>query len=384
MEIPKDLSEPYLRRNNVPLDPKQLSVISMEILEAVEKIPKLTRAYRLEVEFDDTEKVAHFCLCIEAVPWYDIFLQPGIIGNNIQISRDYITSTRKSIRPEEDGLPFEIRNDRTFGICTNWKENISHSPMENGCGTLFFVFLFSEYCYVDKYRPSNSYAINLLADNHPIVYCRSPTITHDGCDSTCDFNLHNFLLINELCSTKYVLAMHQKPIRGLVLMPNPGPRHMNHDVNRTFIIKEDVWKDILKFHQELKNRGIAVNFGRWDAAIQDEYLQDCHAQIHLQFDQEPWNHFKSQIMDMRCRKRLDVRKYPAADHRRRSCQELEDQRLTQLEALWTNRLIEGVGDSLDEMQEILLLISNTIEEVKNKVEEISDVFFAYPEPVDIN
>lgn len=102
------------------LDPDDLAKASTLLLSAVEARPKLTQAFRLEVKF--LQENAQFQICLDPVLWYDVYLRVNPrLDEAVRIAREYVTSIRTQILPEEDG-PFvveydEIEKDKAFIPC---------------------------------------------------------------------------------------------------------------------------------------------------------------------------------------------------------------------------------------------------------------------------
>jgi hypothetical protein len=107
------------------LIPDELASASTLLLNAVKVRPKLTQAFRLEVKF--LQDFAEFRICLDPVLWYDVYLRINpSLTEVVKIARDYVTTTRMSIPPEEDG-PFvvdyeETEKDKAYIPCSISRE----------------------------------------------------------------------------------------------------------------------------------------------------------------------------------------------------------------------------------------------------------------------
>ncbi|GBC03486.1 hypothetical protein RclHR1_05140020 [Rhizophagus clarus] len=291
------------------LIPDELASASTLLLNAVKVRPKLTQAFRLEVKF--LQDFAEFRICLDPVLWYDVYLRINpSLTEVVKIARDYVTTTRMSIPPEEDG-PFvvdyeETEKDKAYIPCSISREpHKLKKPKDKEC----------EY-------------------DHPEFICEGSVITRDGRDTTCNYYFPTKLIVQELNVDNYIVLLRREPIRELLLLPRPNKdkANYNHFDNEMLLQRSEFWKDLLEQQQRLNFHTIAVNYGRWETGqSRDKYAQACHAHIHLLFTSETWEGVKRMVTNKETLSKLNARNYPGPNYLLKDCMELEQQRLQSAE-----------------------------------------------------
>lgn len=134
----------------------------------------------------------------------------------------------------------------------------------------------------------------------------------------------------------------REPIRGLLFVPRPlkkGENNSFHFNNTTLIKNLLFWQDLLEEREKLGFNSISLNYGMWEtrqARSADKYVQNCHAHVHLHFDDVGWQNFKeivfnsSSISDLSIEfliPMLKARDFPEQNNHLKNCLELEHSQL---------------------------------------------------------
>ncbi|RIA82094.1 hypothetical protein C1645_744036 [Glomus cerebriforme] len=127
--ISEALEEPYFKCE-VSFDQNSensagiLSNVATQLLEKVKSDVPLTESYRIEVKFNNCEKVLEFCVSLKITAWYNIFFK----GNQMQLKllRIILQTQRNNSHPNLPKLRLVKLEAKTeiFDPLEKWYEDV--------------------------------------------------------------------------------------------------------------------------------------------------------------------------------------------------------------------------------------------------------------------
>ncbi|CAG8542740.1 1179_t:CDS:2 [Paraglomus occultum] len=297
------LNEPYfICKVSLNQNPETLartfSSVATQLLEKVKSDKRLTEAYRMEVEFDNYEKVVEFRVSLKTTAWYDVFLQPMDRLEAIKIAKKYTENVMQQFLPEptpnKKNNNKELEDFNAFDVCYTLKKT-------GNCN-----------CNSKKWT-------------HPKFLCKDSVETKDARKKICAFYIPDKLLIeslsNKVCDPDgYLFALRRDLFRMFLLVPT---KHME---NEDLVKLTDFWKFLLIKQQQLSFYLVAFNFGTWESELRnDPNVLECHAHANLYFNEDSWNNAKT-VANI---PRMDICNTPGPNYLRKNCEELKVYRLNE-------------------------------------------------------
>ncbi|CAG8759566.1 16356_t:CDS:2, partial [Rhizophagus irregularis] len=176
------LIEPY--SSNMPYftltasnTPEELVKAATLLLSTIKKQPKLTNAFRMEVEISNENVL--FRVCIDPVSWYDVYLRTKSRTEAVMIAKKYITKTRNKIPPEMDGPSVVNLN------CEDLEKRKAYTP----CNRTSF------------------HAKNLCEYDHTEHICMVKVQTLDSREEICNFHCPTKLIFEKFPTEDYVMLL---------------------------------------------------------------------------------------------------------------------------------------------------------------------------------
>ncbi|GBC36605.2 paREP15 coiled-coil protein [Rhizophagus irregularis DAOM 181602=DAOM 197198] len=343
LEDPEILQSPYFKIQST-LEPESLAETSIKLLNAIKSEPKLTESYCLEVRFEEDK--AFFVACLNPVLWFDVYLRGKPLEEATKIARTFVTNTRLAV-PVEKIAPFEVEHNKTVNDLA------------------FTQCKFGRNCRDRKQG-------NCSRD-HLDAMCKGTTKTRDGRDTVCSYYVIGNLIVWE--RTKYYILFRREPIRGLLMIPRPNDdtkNNFNHFDNTSIIKNKQFWQDLLEERGRLGFNMVSLNYGTWEtgqAKAKDKYAQNCHAHVHLNFDDTEWEKVKTMAPE-NIKPLLDSRDSLEPSNLLKNCHELESYRLQIVEAQSMVNSSVILSNKIDAFSKKMDTVVTSFSETNNKMDTV--------------
>ncbi|RIA79790.1 hypothetical protein C1645_745686 [Glomus cerebriforme] len=320
--------------------PDELVKAATLLLSAVKEQPKLTESFRMEVKISDDSVL--FRVCLDTVSWYDVYLRDKPRTEAVIIAKEYITATRKTVPPEEDG-PFIVNLN-----CEDLEKNKAYTR-----------------CIKSYYHDKS-----LCEYDHTEHVCKAKVQTRDSREEICNFYCATKLTLQMFSTKDYIVLLRRDIIRELLLAPCPNKEKDNHCDNEEMLQRTEFWSVLLKHWKLLKFHTMAANFGRWELAqSRDKYTQTCHAHVHLLFNKEDWEVMKEKVTNNELLSKLNIRNCPGPNYLLMDCMELEKQRLQLEESRCMSSSIDKLIDSVNELTKATKTTNDSVDALTKTTKE---------------
>lgn len=396
LEDPETLQSPYFKIQS-SLEPESLTETSIKLLNAIKSEPKLTESYCLEVRFEENK--AFFVACLNPVLWFDVYLRGKPLEEATKIAKTFVTNTRLAV-PVEKIAPFEVEHNKTVNdlAFTQCKFGRNCQDRKQGNCSKYFGFPFcSPYPSPHYYVPESVNTIdcninteNSLGRDHLDAMCKGTTKTRDGRDTVCSYYVIGNLIVWE--RTKYYILLRRELICGLLMIPRPNDdakNNFNHFDNTSIIKNKQFWQDLLEERGRLDFNMVSFNYGTWEtgqAKAKDKYAQNCHAHVHLNFDDTEWEKVKTMTPE-NIKPLLDSRDSLEPSNLLKNCHELESYRLQIVEAQLMANSSVILSNKIDEfskkMDTVVTNFSDTNKKIDTVVTSLSETNVKLSELIEI-
>ncbi|CAB5185070.1 unnamed protein product [Rhizophagus irregularis] len=203
--------------------------------------------------------------------------------------------------------------------------------------------------------------------------CKGTTKTRDGRDTVCSYYVIGNLIVWE--RTKYYILFRREPIRGLLMIPRPNDdtkNNFNHFDNTSIIKNKQFWQDLLEERGRLGFNMVSLNYGTWEtgqAKAKDKYAQNCHAHVHLNFDDTEWEKVKTMAPE-NIKPLLDSRDSLEPSNLLKNCHELESYRLQIVEAQSMVNSSVILSNKIDAFSKKMDTVVTSFSETNNKMDTV--------------
>ncbi|POG64668.1 hypothetical protein GLOIN_2v1782606 [Rhizophagus irregularis DAOM 181602=DAOM 197198] len=362
LEDPETLQSPYFKIQST-LEPESLTETSIKLLNAIKSEPKLTESYCLEVRFEENK--AFFVACLNPVLWFDVYLRGKPLEEATKLARMFVTNTRLVVPVEKIAL-FEVEHNKTVNDLAFTQCKFGRNCWDRKQGN----------CKSVNTIDCNINTENSLSRDHLDAMCKGTTKTRDGRDTVCSYYVIGNLIVWE--RTKYYILFRREPIRGLLMIPRPNDdtkNNFNHFDNTSIIKNKQFWQDLLEERGRLGFNMVSLNYGTWEtgqAKAKDKYAQNCHAHVHLNFDDTEWEKVKTMAPE-NIKPLLDSRDSLEPSNLLKNCHELESYRLQIVEAHFseTNNKMDTVVASFSETNNKMDTVVASFSETNKKIDAFS-------------